>query len=275
MHRLSNPLADTIWQAQWAKALLDPEADAPDNLGVTPGARGAVGLAVHRNNVVAGLVDGLAATYDVVQQLVGVDFFRAMAAAFVRACPPNSPILAHYGGALPEYIRQFKPAASLPYLAEVAQLEWLRQEAQHAADAVSPAWQGRLLPWADLLQRDPTLQRTVGVLHPSLRCLSTASAALSLWQAHQAPDAHLALDGLDWAVPEHMLVWRPQWTVLTSSASHAAWAFVAAMQAGLPVADAEQQALALSAQFDAPFTLASLQRQGVLIGFATHLPGQS
>jgi hypothetical protein len=54
-------------------------------------------FAVYRNNVVVSLIDALADTFPVTQELVGEDFFRAMAGVFVRHAPPTSALLAEYG----------------------------------------------------------------------------------------------------------------------------------------------------------------------------------
>jgi hypothetical protein len=42
----------------------------------------------------------------------------------VRIEPPLSPILLKYGGRFPTFIETFRPTSSLPYLADVARLEW-------------------------------------------------------------------------------------------------------------------------------------------------------
>ena len=98
-------------QSDWCAALLDPTLPAPAGLrawnGVDPRSR----LAVHRNNVVGGLVEVLAANFPVVQQLVGAAFFRAMAAAYVRQWPPRSCLLSHYGFGHGE-ARRFLPDVS-------------------------------------------------------------------------------------------------------------------------------------------------------------------
>ena len=81
-------------------------------------------LAVYRNNVVVSLVDALAQTFPVTHQLVGEAFFRALAQVFVRAHPPRTRVLSHYGDGLPGFVARFPPAAGLPYLADVARVEW-------------------------------------------------------------------------------------------------------------------------------------------------------
>ena len=51
-------------------------------------------FAVHRNNVVAGLVKALEARFPAAEKIVGKEFFAAMARAFVLERPPRSPLLA-------------------------------------------------------------------------------------------------------------------------------------------------------------------------------------
>src|SRR5260370_1040275 len=92
-------------------------------------------FAVYRNNVVAGLTETLKDAFPAVRRIVGADFFQAMARAYVVAEPPRTPILLDYGAGFPDFIRQFEPAASLPYLEVVARIERAWTEAYHAPEA--------------------------------------------------------------------------------------------------------------------------------------------
>ena len=97
-------------QAEFSAALRDPTQAAPRGLHTWNGSDPAARFAVYRNNVVSSLIDALAETFPVVQALVGVEFFRAMASLFVRQSPPRSRVLASYGAALPSFIASFAPA---------------------------------------------------------------------------------------------------------------------------------------------------------------------
>ena len=132
---MSGGLDPSSHQARFATALLDPSLDCPVGLRTWNGSDPLRRLAVHRNNVVGSLIDALADTFAVTQQLVGTDFFRAMAAVFVRQHPPRSRILAHYGDDFAAFIAGFAPVAALPYLADMARLEFARVQACHAAEA--------------------------------------------------------------------------------------------------------------------------------------------
>jgi len=171
--------------AAFAEALLARDFDCPPGLRTWNGSDPGTRFAVYRNNLIVSLVDALADTYPVVQEMVGVEFFRAMAREFVRVQPPASPVLAHYGAGFAEFIEDFPPAADLPYLPDLARLELMRVEVYHAADDT-----------------------------PALRLLHSRHAVASLWAAHQADDVDAALALVDPAVAEIALVLRSGLDVL-------------------------------------------------------------
>lgn len=133
-------------------------------------------FSVYRNNVQHGLVRALAARFPVVERLVGPEFFAAMARVFAAQNPPRSPVLLDWGDGFPGFLIAFPPVASLPYLPDVARLEWLRGLAFHAADA----------PVADpaaLASADP--DRLTLTLAPSVHAFASAFPALAIWLANQ------------------------------------------------------------------------------------------
>ena len=79
-------------------------------------------FAVYRNNVQHGLTRALAARFPVVEQLVGAEFFAAMARVFIAGAPPSHPVLLHWGEAFPAFLESFPPVGHLPWLADVARL---------------------------------------------------------------------------------------------------------------------------------------------------------
>jgi hypothetical protein len=168
-------------QQQFFEALLDPERSHPDGLTTWNSSDPAVRFAVYRNNVVASLIDALADTFPVTQELVGEAFFRAMARLYVNLEPPRSRVLAFYGESSPLFIERFPPAASVPYLADIARLEMARVHAYHAADATVITDDAIMQAIADTNGLPDLL---VG-LHPSAALLRSRYAVGSLWAAHQ------------------------------------------------------------------------------------------
>lgn len=250
-------------QRDFAAALLDPQRAVPAGLRAWNGSDPRARLAVHRNNVVSSLIDALAETFPVVQQLVGQEFFRAMAAVFVRQAPPRSRVLAHYGRDFPSFVAAFEPARELPYLADVARLELARVAAYHAADA------------AAVSDEAVSLARSSGGrmgelrlgLHGSVSALESAHAVVTLWAAHQG-EGEIAPVAVD--EPENALVLRAGLEVLVLRAPAGAGAFVRAIQAGLALGDAAACALAVAPQFDLAASLSLLLSHGALT--ALHLP---
>jgi hypothetical protein len=252
------------FQDAFAAALLDPAAPCPDGLATWNGSDPARRFAVYRNNVTGSLIDALGETFPVVRQLVGDDFFRAMAAAFVRAAPPASRILAHYGAAFPAFVAAFEPARALAYLPDVARLEWLRVQAYHAADA-QPLAPQHLAHALSMPERLPAARVT---LHPSLASLASAYAVVSLWAAHQGIGE---LGSVDPYVAESALVVRHGLDVEVISIAPGAAAFVAGLARGDVFGLAAAEAGTAHPAFDLAATLAILIRSGAITDLT--LPG--
>lgn len=247
-------------QAEFAAVLLAPTFACPPGLKTWNGSDPAKRFGVYRNNVLVSLVDAMADSYPVVQALVGEAFFRAMAAEFVRACPPRTPVLAWYGADFPEFIAKFPPASGLPYLPDVARLEWLRVEAWHAADAF-PVTESELI---GLLADDARLARTRLVLHPAMRLLFSRHPVASLWAVHQSDDPTAALPNIDMNSAETALLVRPDLGVEIIPIETAAGDFIERLRSGMPLGEA-----AATGQFDLIATLTLLIRTRSIVDLAT------
>jgi hypothetical protein len=95
-------------------------------------------FAVHRRHFVHSLTQTLENTFPAVVNLVDRRFFAYAADAFIRAHPPAAPCLFEYGAALAAFLDSFPPCESLPYLGDVARLEWAMHCAFHAPDDIAP-----------------------------------------------------------------------------------------------------------------------------------------
>lgn len=245
--------------ADFAAALLDPGRPAAAGLRAWNGSDPARRFGVHRNNVIVSLVGALADTFPVIKQLVGDEFFEAMAAVFVRAHPPASPVLARYGEGFADWLRGFAPAQGLPYLPDMARLEQARVAAYHAADAQALAPEEIALRLADPASLPGSRLR----LHASCRVLRSAFAVHALWAAHQRDGDWPAID-ID--QPCAMLVLRdPADEVLSIAIDAGAADFIEALLQGRTLADALQCALGL----DLAATSSLLLRHGAIVGWRT------
>lgn len=91
-------------------------------------------LQIYHDSVTECLANALREIYPVCKQLVGDEFFSAMAYQYITTHPSTSPTLFDYGDLFPEFIANFAPAESVPYLADVAKLEWTSHRCYYSID---------------------------------------------------------------------------------------------------------------------------------------------
>lgn len=124
-----------VSQAAFIQAAMNPDLETPNGIIGPDGLPAPKRFSVYRNNIIVSLKEAMKDGFPAVASLVGEAFFAAMSDIYIRKTPPNSPILALYGADFSEFIAKFEPAASLPYLADVAGLESALRHAYHCADA--------------------------------------------------------------------------------------------------------------------------------------------
>jgi uncharacterized protein len=218
-------------QREFAAALLAPRAAS---------AR----MAVYRANVHGSWRGALGGAYPVVRRIVGEAYFEALARDYARAFPSLSGDLHEYGAQLAAFLAGAADAQDLPYLPDVARLEWLAHRAHYAADAapfdVSRPTEARLAPACALLESDWPLAR--------------------IWEAHQDGGEPASVDlG---AGPERVLVHRDGWRVRVRALRRGDYCFLERLGAGLGAA--LEAALAADGAFDPRAALAFWVNQGVI-----------
>jgi len=227
-------------EAAFAAALLDPALPMPDGLTTARGNPDALRFAVYRNNVAVGLIRALEARFPVVEKLVGADFFKAMARAFIRTEQPATPLIFAYGDGFADFIAGFEPAGSVPYLADVARLEAAWTRAYHAAD-VAP------LDIAALAAVAPEALAELRLLpHPAAALTRSAYPVGSIWQAHQGETVARPAS----VAAETVLVARPDLAVTVTVLPAQDATFAAALLTGETIGGAAQAALAVDPAFD-------------------------
>jgi hypothetical protein len=244
-------------QTGFAAALIDPDRPAPDDLVGPDGAPAPRRFAVYRNNVIVGLTDAIAASFPIVQKIVGEDFFRAMARQFVSDEPPRSPMLIEYGARFPDFVAGFEPAAVLSYLPDVARIERAWTEAYHAAEAVpiDPLALGRI-PAEDLAG-------VVFGIHPSARLVRSTMPALTIWRMNASGGPIEPVDLT--AGGEDVLIVRPAAEVVARRVPPGGAVFVGALMAGKPLGEAASMAAAETADFNLAANLVGLLEAGLIV----------
>jgi hypothetical protein len=216
-------------------------------------------LALYRNNHHDSLAAALAAVYPTVQALVGTDFFGALAARHITAHPPRSGNLHDHGETLPGLIEHFAPAAALPYLADVARLDWAWHCVFHAEAAAAPDAATLLaaLAGADAAERAAACFECPA----TARLLASPHPVFDLWCWHQQAEQErgpLVLDG----GPQSVLVHRQAGTVHVLLLAAAEHALLAALANGQPLGAALGAALAI----DPALALADLLARHAALG---------
>lgn len=242
------PLSDS--QRDFAQSVMD--ADRPVPAGITSHlrARPVKRFNVYRNNVYSSLIDVLQACFPVVTRLVGEEFFRATAKAYVEQHPPTSPVLMRYGHAFADFLQAFEPVDDVPYLPDVARLEWAWNEAYNAADRVPVS--------LEVLQSVPPEKAAALLfeLHPSVRLVRSDFPVVTIWSANSGDDEPEPIDAD--AGGEDALVLRPGLEVEVRQLPPVGAVFIAALGDGLPLGAAAQCAVDLAEEFDLQANLTGL-----------------
>jgi hypothetical protein len=242
------------FEASFAGALLDAAAPVPDAIAAPDAQTATRRFAVHRNNVVAGLVNTLRSRFPATEKIVGDEFFAAMARAFVTEQPPRTPLLAAYGDEFPRFIAAFAPAHELPYLADVAELEAARTRAYHAADAAP-------VDASAFVTLDPDAAGALRIaLHPSTEIIRSPHPLVTIWAMNSGERPLAAIE--DWR-GEDALVIRPHLDVEVRLLPPGGAAFLLALAAERSLAEAAAAALADHSAFDLTGNLAGLIGWGV------------
>lgn len=242
-----------LFQARFANGLLGPAVLDPHELQ-------SAGYAIHARNVRNSLVAALDQTFPVVRELVGADFFAQAAARFAAASPPQIGWLTAYGDGFPGFLRGYDAAAGLPYLADVAALEWARVVATFADDTP-------VIDLEALASRPPQeLMELTIALHPGATLIRSRHPVYLIWIAHQHPGAtDLLADISPDAGGEDVLVSRiDDGEVAVARLQQGEGTFLTALVGGATLGQSWSQALAVDPQFDLAVTLGDLAGQHAL-----------
>jgi len=217
-------------------------------------------LQVYRNNTTILLGEALGANFPVVQALVGEVFFSALAKRFVRLHPPRSPCLFEYGADFAAFIADDPQAATLPYLADVARLDWAVAEVVHAADT-------QVLDTGALGAIGPSdYGRIAFTPHPALRLIDSDFPIHAIWALHQ-PGADLdAGVNLDLG-GEAVMVTRPGREVLLTVLPSGGVEFTRHLSTGAELGDAFATAQHADETFNPAQILGTLLGLGAFAGF--------
>lgn len=243
-------------------ALLAAHDDAPAIsaaarlINDSPGLSAEAHLQIYRRAVTGTLTRALGEIHPVCRRLTGTEFFDAMARAFIRTTASQSPDLANYGADFTAFIAAFEAAAALPYLSDVARLEWHWHRAFHAA--TSPALDTAALA-AVSAGKQPQVRF---LLPPSAALLASPWPVHRIWQVNQPDyrgDDRVNLD----EGAARLIVWRHGRQMRIDSLDEREWWLLDQFGAGLTLGE-------LGAPPDLAMLLPRCVARGWLASFTLH-----
>lgn len=219
----------------------------------SPGLPAEAHLQIYRRAVQGTLTRALGEIHPVCRQLTGEGFFDALARAYVRHTPSRSPDLADYGADFAGFIARFPPAAPLPYLADVARLEWHWHRAFHTTSA--PALDTAALaavPAGDQL-------RLRFLLPPSAALLASPWPIHRIWEVNQPDYRGDDRIGLDEG-GSRLMIWRRGRQMRIDVLDEREWWLLGQFQAGRTLGE-------LGPAADLPILLPHCVARGWLVAF--------
>lgn len=234
-------------QAAFRSGTIDRDGDAVAALAAA-GMRNGHRFGIYRNNIFKSLTGVLEAAFPTIRNLVGGDNFAVLAHRFVAAHPPRRPQLFAYGGEFPVFLAGFAPAVEdLPFLPDLAKVEWAVNEAYFEADA-EPLAAGHLAGLAPESYAGLRLG-----LHPTVRLIESDWPVWDLWGLEAAPDPWPSERQED---AQRILVRRPESKVDVVLATRGDFAFLGAIGGGEPLGGAAAAGAAADTDFDLSTCLA-------------------
>ena len=216
-------------------------------------------LAIYRANMVAAADKALSAAYPVIRQAVGTEFFHALAREYQRGTPSASGDLGEFGASFDGFLAGFEHVQSMPWLPDLARLEWAAHRAYGAADA--PDWDA-----ASLGAVEPERHEAIRFhWSPGLAIVRSRWPVVRVWTLHQ-PGHDGAFD-IDWSVRETALVARDGFAVTVTAIDDAGADFIEASSQGAALGDAAVATLQSHPDFDLGALLARALAARLVCGF--------
>ena len=158
------------------------------------------------------LTQALGLTFPVCKALVGDVFYNNMCKIFIDAHPPTTSYFVEYGNQMPQFLSSFEHVKDIPYIVDVARLEWARHEVWHQK-IVAPIDFSNL---ASLTEEEQP--KVIFKLLKTMRLIKSDYRIDELWLAHQE-DADKSLESIDLNTAVKLFISKDQESIKISSMS--------------------------------------------------------
>jgi len=187
---------------------------------------------IYQGSIQALFTRALSETFPVCHALVGDACFNALGAYYQQHHTSTSPDLGDYGINFADCVEKLlltEPnLAGVPYLADMARLEWAWHIAFHSAQA-------KALDATRLSIIDEDMQGDIRFkLSPQIILLMSDYPITKIWAWHQAPTSDApSFDN----AKTHCIIWRPERDVIIEEVSEDMWHQLYALKTGYTLAD--------------------------------------
>ena len=217
---------------QWMKSQIRPGSPGGRAAALNPqrGSPGEERLAVYAGGYQTRMREALAEVYEAVHRVLGEGPFEALSRAYAERHPSHDYNLSLSGRHLPEFLAASSWSERLPFLPDLARLEWAVCLAFHAQER-PPCDLRRLAAAAP-----EAWARVRVVFQPSVAVVSSRWPILDIWAVRQEPPGaiNIALEGR----PQDVLVCRRELQVRCEALEHGQALVLEPLLAGQPLGQA-------------------------------------
>ncbi len=221
-------------------------------------------IQAYRRNVFANLCTALTLSYPLIRKIVGERFFVGAIQCYVQTHPSLSGDLNDYGGDFADFLSDYRDAQEMPYLADLARLEWQMQTLMLSADPSPPSEK----PFEALATTPPACyDQLVFHVNPARARMNSIWPLFDIWRVNQP-----GYDGdmrVDFTQSNQLLIWRQDAEMQIAQLDAADAALLDALVADQDLATAAEAALAIRPDFDLGAALQRWIAVGLVSGVKT------
>ncbi len=198
-------------------------------------------FSIYRNTIFVSLIETLKAAFPTVVRLVGVENFTVLARGFIQQSLPQLAYLSSYGGKFPKFLTTLDHVVDdIPYLSDVASLDWVRQKAYFAEDS-------SILEYDKIKTLKPEiLFSSVIMLNPSVELFQTNFPVSHLLKTKEIHIKDLSPE------PEYILTYRMEndENIQSIQLEEATFHFLSQLKSGETLGDAYFSTIEIENNFD-------------------------
>lgn len=187
-------------QEKFQSYLLQDNSDFQPMIVETSKVPAAIRLGIYKNSYESRLQEALASNYPVLQAYVGADFFEKIAYEYLLLHPSPYRSIRWYGDKLASFLKRRSEYQVFPYLAALAEFEWVQTLAFDALDKpllqIENVAQIPQEKWVDMRFS----------FHSSVYRLNLYWNVVQIWQAFF--DETTQEEPMQQAIPTPWIVWR-------------------------------------------------------------------